>query len=66
MLIAQEAGVILTDGRGNELDAPMDVTTGVAWAAYANEALRGQIEPLLEQFLRTPRAAPQVARASRP
>ena len=52
MLIAREAGVILTDGHGNVLDAPMDVTTGVSWAAYANEPLRRQIEPLLRQFLR--------------
>jgi len=52
MLIAQEAGVILTDGRGQALDGPMDVTTGLSWAGFANEALRRQIEPLMLDFLR--------------
>ena len=51
-LIAEEAGVILTDGLGRPLDGPMDVTTGLSWAGYANAALRAKIEPLLNQFFR--------------
>ena len=51
-LIAEEAGVVLTDGLGAPLDGPLDVTTGLSWAGYANEALRKRIEPLLTQFLR--------------
>jgi fructose-1,6-bisphosphatase/inositol monophosphatase family enzyme len=51
MLIAEEAGVILTDGLGRPLDGPMDVTSGISWAAYANAALRRDIEPLLTSFL---------------
>jgi hypothetical protein len=51
MLIAEEAGVILTDGRGQPLDGPMDVTTGLAWAGFANPALRQRVEPLMIQFL---------------
>lgn len=51
-LIAEEAGVILTDGLGNPLDGPLDVTTGLSWAAFANPALRDRIEPLLSEFLR--------------
>ena len=51
MLIASEAGVILTDEHGHSLDGPLDVTTGVSWAGYANAALRDRIEPLLRQFL---------------
>ena len=51
-LIAEEAGVILTDGRGGPLDGPMDVTTGLSWAGYANPALRATIEPLMAAFLR--------------
>jgi fructose-1,6-bisphosphatase/inositol monophosphatase family enzyme len=51
MLIAEEAGVVLTDGLGRPLDGPMDVTTGLSWAAYANVELRRRIEPLLTQFL---------------
>jgi hypothetical protein len=52
MLIAEEAGVILTDGLGAPLDGPLDVTTGLSWAAYANRELRRAIEPLLTAFLR--------------
>ena len=52
LLIAEEAGVIITDGLGAPLDGPMDVTTGIAWAGYANAALRKSIEPLLTGFLR--------------
>jgi hypothetical protein len=51
MLIAEEAGVSLTDGLGAPLDGPLDVTTGLSWAAYANEALRLKIEPVVSVFL---------------
>ena len=51
-LIAEEAGVILTDGLGEPLDGPLDVTTGLSWAGYANQALRDKIEPILSGFLR--------------
>ena len=50
-LIAEEAGVVLSDGLGNPLDGPLDVTTGLSWAAFANETLRRRIEPLLTRFL---------------
>jgi hypothetical protein len=52
LLIAQEAGVIVTDGCGRTLDAPMDVTTGVSWTAFANDGLRRKLEPLIMDFLR--------------
>jgi hypothetical protein len=51
-LIAEEAGVMLTDGLGQPLDGPLDVTTGLSWAGYANRRLQEQIEPLLAAFLR--------------
>jgi hypothetical protein len=51
LLIAREAGVILTDESGNALDGPLDVTTGLSWLGYANDALRRQIEPLIKSFL---------------
>jgi fructose-1,6-bisphosphatase/inositol monophosphatase family enzyme len=51
MLIAEEAGVVLTDGKGDALDGPLDVTSGVSWVGYANAALRERIEPILQQFL---------------
>ena len=52
LLIAEEAGVVITDGLGNPLDSPMDVTTGLSWAGFANADLRQSIEPLLTAFLR--------------
>jgi hypothetical protein len=51
LLIAEEAGLIVTDGFGYPLNAPMDVTTSVAWAAYANDQIRQNVEPLVKAFL---------------
>ena len=50
-LIAREAGVIVTDVRGERLSAPLTVDADVAWAGYANEHIRAQIEPLLKKAL---------------
>jgi len=50
-LIAREAGVIVTDVRGERLSAPLTVDADVAWAGYANEHIRAQIEPLLKRAL---------------
>ncbi len=52
VLIAEEAGVIVTDASGNGLSSPLDITTGVSWVGYANSQLRTRIEPLLLAFLR--------------
>jgi len=52
VLIAREAGVIVTDGQGRDLDGPMDVTTGLSWAAFANERLWRAVEPLMLEFLK--------------
>jgi fructose-1,6-bisphosphatase/inositol monophosphatase family enzyme len=49
-LIAEEAGAILTDERGNPLDGPLDTTTGLNWVGYANATLRRKIEPLIQHF----------------
>jgi fructose-1,6-bisphosphatase/inositol monophosphatase family enzyme len=51
-LIAEEAGVILNDGLGGPLDGPMDVTTGLSWAGFANRTLHDAIQPLLMEFFR--------------
>src|SRR5207245_11809027 len=50
-LIAREAGVIVTDVRGERLSAPLAVQATVAWAGYANDSIRAQIEPLLQAAL---------------
>jgi fructose-1,6-bisphosphatase/inositol monophosphatase family enzyme len=51
LLIAEEAGVVITDPSGHPLDGPLDVTTGIAWVGYANEKLRAAIAPHLAEFL---------------
>ena len=50
-LIAEEAGVIVTDASGGSLDCPLDLETNVAWIGYANEDIRGQVELVLQAAL---------------
>jgi len=50
-LVAEEAGVILTDAHGQPLDGPLDCTTGLSWCGYANPTLHAQIEPVIKRFL---------------
>lgn len=51
-LIAREAGVIVTDERGAPLHAPLRVEPDIAWVGYANEHIRREIEPLLQEALK--------------
>ena len=51
-LVARQAGVIITDGLGQPLDCPLDVTTGVHWCGYANQTIADQIQPVIREFLR--------------
>jgi fructose-1,6-bisphosphatase/inositol monophosphatase family enzyme len=51
-LIAREAGVIVTDPRGELLRAPLRVEPDIAWAGYANDSIRREIEPLLHDALK--------------
>jgi len=51
-LIAQEAGVVLTDANGGPLDCPMDTTSDIDWIGYANEHLRVLIEPVLQAAMK--------------
>lgn len=51
LLIAQEADLHITDGLGQRLDAPLDTTTPLAWAGYANDKIRGRIEPVMTRLL---------------
>ncbi|HEY8205802.1 MAG TPA: hypothetical protein VIF81_13800 [Pyrinomonadaceae bacterium] len=50
-LIAREAGVIVTDISGSQLNARLAVDPDVAWAGYANREIQTQIEPLLQSAL---------------
>ncbi len=51
MLIAQEMGVHIADPAGGPVDAPLVLHHNVAWAGYANAALRSRIEPVLQDLL---------------
>jgi fructose-1,6-bisphosphatase/inositol monophosphatase family enzyme len=51
-LIAREAGVVVTDPAGRPLSSPLSVEDDVAWVGYANEHVRAQVEPLLQQALK--------------
>ncbi|MCC5831216.1 MAG: hypothetical protein JJU36_17390 [Phycisphaeraceae bacterium] len=51
-MVAQQAGVILTDGWGRPLDAPLDVQSPVHWCGYANARIRERVEPVIHEFLR--------------
>jgi fructose-1,6-bisphosphatase/inositol monophosphatase family enzyme len=50
-LIARELGVIVTDEHGRPLRVPLAVEPDVAFVAYANDRIRGQVEPLLRAAL---------------
>ncbi len=50
-LIAREAGVVVTDERGQHLAAPLDVTSDCSWIGYANAAIQQQVEPVLRSTL---------------
>ncbi|GCF09059.1 inositol monophosphatase family protein [Dictyobacter arantiisoli] len=50
-LIARQLGIIVTDEYGQQLAAPLDVTTGISWIGYANHAIQEQIAPTLTALL---------------
>ena len=52
LLAARNAGVIMTNGFGQSLDAPLDVDSGVDWCGYANEQIRSLVEPVVQDWLR--------------
>jgi hypothetical protein len=50
-LIAEEAGVIVTDPTGLPMHAPLDTESNVSWVGYANSTLHAQIAPVLAELL---------------
>jgi hypothetical protein len=52
MLIAQEAGVIVTSPTGDKLSARLDTESNVGWIGYANQQLQSLIERVLQELLR--------------
>ncbi|MCD9185298.1 MAG: hypothetical protein LUM44_02620 [Pyrinomonadaceae bacterium] len=51
-LIAREFGVIITDGNGEMPKFGLDNGIDVAWVGYANNSIRAEIEPILQESLR--------------
>ncbi|GAB4136748.1 MAG: hypothetical protein Fur0037_01500 [Planctomycetota bacterium] len=49
--IAQEAGCVVESVDGSPLDAPFDVGTNVAFAAYANEDLARELRPIVRDVV---------------
>ncbi len=52
LVVAEAAGVLVTDENGGPLRAPLDVDADVCWVGYANAALRQAVEPVLQRVLR--------------
>ena len=51
-IIAQEAGVIVEGENQADLNIPLDLNTPVTWFAYANEAIRQQVAPILQDLIK--------------
>lgn len=51
-LIAEEAGVQVTDGCGLPLSAPLNTTADISWIGYANQVIRDEVEPVLQGLLK--------------
>lgn len=51
-LIGQEAGIIITDGTGNPLHAPLNLTADINWIGYANKAIEHEVKPVLMKLLK--------------
>lgn len=50
-LIARTAGIVVTDEYEQQLSAPLDVTSEIAWMGFANSALYQQVAPVLHTLL---------------
>jgi len=50
-MLLEEAGGVVTDPHGEPLDVPLDTTTPVAWAGYANPVLADRIGPILAELV---------------
>ncbi|MEQ9407218.1 MAG: hypothetical protein RIK87_05805 [Fuerstiella sp.] len=51
LLVAEQSGVIITDGFGNPLNAGFNVDDSVHWCGYANSALQSIIQPVIQGWL---------------
>ena len=51
VLVATEAGCVVTDPFGDPLDGPLDTTTNLGFVAYANQNLAKKLGPVLAEVL---------------
>jgi fructose-1,6-bisphosphatase/inositol monophosphatase family enzyme len=51
-LIGAEAGIIITDGYGDPLNAPMNLTSEINWVGYANKEIEEEVRPLFMSLLK--------------
>jgi len=51
VLVAQEAGVVVTDEHGDSIRCPLDTETECCWIGYANEAIRAAVAPIIRAVL---------------
>jgi len=51
-LLLKEAGIVFEKPEGGPVDTPMDLTSPVAWVAYANDALAALARPVLQRLLK--------------
>jgi hypothetical protein len=58
--VARGAGVLVTDGFGNELDPKFEIDRPMHWCGYANAELRAKIEPVITSWLREKLSSPAV------
>ena len=49
--IAVDAGCIITDEHGNDLNPRLDTVTNLTWAGYANKNIRNEVEPVLMELI---------------
>ena len=51
VLVAEEAGVVVTCVDGSPIDAPFDTRVAADWIGYANADIRAEVEPALREAL---------------
>lgn len=51
LLVARQAGVVISDGFGAPLDCPLDVSTGVHWCGFSNPTIAKQVLPVIAVWL---------------
>lgn len=51
LLIAEEAGLVVTNPQGEPLNPPMDLLSAVDWLGFANVSIYNQVFPILRELM---------------